>query len=123
MYKSLKALIHISINSKGDRPKSAMVISQQNGYRWKDLDEYYQSVNGLKSIGESLRSYKQKTNTNYQSIKMSQIKEWPRRESPLRGAGRNRHTPNGLCACLLVVLVEIFPTIPILFGDNRRSTS
>jgi hypothetical protein len=36
---------------KGEWPTSPLVMPKQYGYHWIDLDEYYQSVNGLISIG------------------------------------------------------------------------
>jgi hypothetical protein len=36
-----------SLNSYGGAPP---VMPKQYGYRWIDLDEYYQSINGLNSI-------------------------------------------------------------------------
>jgi hypothetical protein len=82
-------------------PKIYLVMPEQYGYRWIDLDEYYQSFIGLNSIGGIPEELKAKTETNFQSIKMGWSKEWPRREPTLRGASRNRHTPNELCAWLI----------------------
>ncbi len=42
-------------NCKGESPNpygnASPVISEQYGYHWIDHDEYYQSLNGLNSIG------------------------------------------------------------------------
>jgi hypothetical protein len=40
----------LSVN-KGECPKSPLVMPEQYGYQWIDLDENYQSVDGLNSIG------------------------------------------------------------------------
>jgi hypothetical protein len=45
-------------------------MPEQYGYRWIDLDEYYQSFIGLNSIGGIPEELKAKTETNFQSIKM-----------------------------------------------------